>query len=255
MLEVKDSSALADTPDWSVSTGVGLWMLSVALVLGSSLVASLIWMLYRKLLGLPSQFTKEAFMTSEYLLILIGVSFLAHLLTLAACYLVVTASHRHFLQSLGWHWHPRFRFRHCITMTLLVMVFSVVVSQLLPNDETDFEKIMRVSASVRVATALLAVLTAPIVEEVIYRGVLYAPIRKAYGAKVAVAAVSLLFVAVHVPQYWGGWGVLASLALLSTGLTILRAATGSLLPCVTVHTLFNAINGFFIVMSGFVEKQ
>lgn len=253
---MKNEELLADSPHWTVTVGVGLWILSVTLVLGSSLVASLFWMLYRKLLGLPAQFTKEAFMTSEYLLILIGTSFLAHLLTLGACYLVVTeVGSGKFLEKLGWHWHPRFRFRHCVTMTLLVMVFSIVLSQLLPNTETDFERIMRVSGSVRIATALLAVLTAPIVEEVIYRGVLYAPIRKAYGVKVAVVAVSLLFVAVHVPQYWGGWGVLASLTLLSTGLTVLRAATGSLLPCVVVHTLFNGINGFFIVMSGFVERQ
>lgn len=252
---MKDKSSLADSPDWTVGTGIGLWIVSVILVLGSPLVASLVWMLYRKLLGLSADFTEEIFMTSEYLLILIGISFLAHLLTLGICYVVITKFSSKFLESLGWYWHPRFRLRHCITMTLLVMVFSIVISHFLPSNETDFEKIMRVSGSVRIATALLAVLTAPIVEEVIYRGVLYAPIRKAYGVKAAVSAVSLLFVAVHVPQYWGGWGVLASLAILSTGLTILRAATGSLLPCVVVHTLFNAINGFFIVLSGFVERQ
>ena len=51
--------------------------------------------------------------------------------------------------------------------------------------------------------AFLAVFTAPFVEEVIYRGILYSALQRTTGTVLAVVIVTLLFAAVHVPQYWG----------------------------------------------------
>jgi membrane protease YdiL (CAAX protease family) len=48
----------------------------------------------------------------------------------------------------------------------------------------------------------MATFTAPIVEEVIYRGILYSAFQRARGSGVAIAAVTLLFALVHVPQYY-----------------------------------------------------
>ncbi|MCS6886009.1 MAG: type II CAAX endopeptidase family protein [Acidobacteriota bacterium] len=247
-------SNISAHPKWNINIALALWATSVVLVLLASPAASLIWVGYRKIAGLPIAFTKESLMTSGFILLVIGMSFLAHLLTLAICYTVVTKTNGSgFLEAFGWQWHQRFGLRESVTATLLMLLISAIISSVLPNGETDFEKVMKISSSVRIATALLAVVTAPLVEEVVYRGVLFAPISKVYGTKPAILIVSALFVAVHLPQYWGGWAVLVSLTMLSVALTLLRAATGSLLPCFAVHTLFNAVNGLFIVISGFLE--
>ena len=59
------------------------------------------------------------------------------------------------------------------------------------------------------ATAILAVATGPLVEELLYRGLLYAALQKALGMLWAVTIVSGLFAAVHVFQYYNNLGVIA----------------------------------------------
>ena len=71
------------------------------------------------------------------------------------------------------------------------------------------------------------------------------------GLNWAIAIVTLLFSAVHFPQYWGAWAGLAGLTLLSLALTAVRASTRSIFPCVVIHTLNNLVAAIQILsMSG-----
>jgi membrane protease YdiL (CAAX protease family) len=117
----------------------------------------------------------------------------------------------------------------------------MLFAKILPHHETDLERMLKLGASVRVLTALLAVLTAPLVEEVVYRGVLYPGIAKRWGLAAGVSVTTLLFVLVHVPQYWGSWAAIATIVLLSFVLTMLRAVTGSILPSVATHLVYNGV--------------
>lgn len=90
----------------------------------------------------------------------------------------------------------------------------------------------------------LASVVAPIVEETMFRGVLYRHLRDATGRWRAAASmltsatvVSFLFAVVH-PQGWLGVPVLMSIAL---GLTIAREWRGTLLPAMVAHGLNNFI--------------
>jgi len=101
--------------------------------------------------------------------------------------------------------------------------------------------------------AFLAVATAPLVEESIYRGILYPAIERTAGAKAAVILVTLLFAIPHVPQYWPNLGVISSITLLSVVLTLVRARTGRLLPCVVVHLVFNGIQSVIILLEPYLR--
>ena len=103
--------------------------------------------------------------------------------------------------------------------------------------------------------AALAVLTAPFVEELIYRGILYSPLQRSVGPPLAIVIVTLLFAAVHFPQYWGTPSTIVLLTLLSLILTVIRAKTGSLLPCVILHTVFNAIQSLLMILSPEFQPQ
>jgi len=61
--------------------------------------------------------------------------------------------------------------------------------------------------------------------------------------------VTLLFVGVHVPQYWGAWASIAGLLLLSVVLTIVRATSKTLLPCIVIHFINNAVASLIIVFA------
>jgi membrane protease YdiL (CAAX protease family) len=117
-----------------------------------------------------------------------------------------------------------------------------------PESEPPFIQLLKKSYHIKVAVAILATFSAPFVEEVIYRGVLYSGLRKFFGIPATIIAVTVLFAGVHVPQYWGAWASLTGLMLLSLVLTIVRARTKSILPCVVIHTVNNSVISLLLVL-------
>jgi membrane protease YdiL (CAAX protease family) len=117
------------------------------------------------------------------------------------------------------------------------------------SEENSFTELLKSSQRVRIAIAVLATFTAPLVEETVYRGVLFAAFRRRLGVIATVVTVTLLFAGVHVLQYWGAWVSIAGLTLLSLVLTLVRARTKSILPCVVVHTLNNAFFSVLILLN------
>ncbi len=128
------------------------------------------------------------------------------------------------------------------------------IIKLTGNPTTELDRLIESSRATAITTAFLAAFTAPLVEEVVYRGVLYSALRRAAGTVWAVAIVVLLFTGIHVWQYWGSVGVIGTIFLLSLVLTLIRAYTGRLLPCFVIHFVFNAIQSVFIVLSPYIEK-
>ena len=87
----------------------------------------------------------------------------------------------------------------------------------------------------RAAVIFMAVIMAPVAEEIIFRGYFYGVIRKYGGRLPALLTSSLLFAAIHVhlPSLLG-LGVLAII------LCLVYERTGSLWASITMHAAFNA---------------
>ena len=109
-------------------------------------------------------------------------------------------------------------------------------------------KILRSSRSAVYVVAFLATFTAPLVEEVVYRGVLYSALQKSFGVWVAVLLVTFLFALVHVPQYYPSYSTIFLICLLSLILTLVRVRTANLLPCIVLHTVFNGVQSLVLVL-------
>jgi membrane protease YdiL (CAAX protease family) len=137
-----------------------------------------------------------------------------------------------------------------ITIGAVLFVTGAGIAKLLGGDTpTQLEQIINSSVATRYLVAFIAVATAPLVEELIYRGVVFSVLKRAVGSVGAVLFVLGLFTLVHVPQYWPNYGVLAAVGLLSIVLTILRAYTGRLLPCVIIHLVFNGIQALLLIFT------
>lgn len=91
-------------------------------------------------------------------------------------------------------------------------------------------------ALLTVAALLFAVAIAPVVEEVFFRGFIFPALRGGIGVWPAAIVSGLLFGAVHFNLIF-----LAPLALLGTVLALLYQRTGSIWPCVLLHSLNNAL--------------
>ncbi|AND69151.1 hypothetical protein ATSB10_16970 [Dyella thiooxydans] len=105
----------------------------------------------------------------------------------------------------------------------------------------------------RIALAALAVTLGPLVEETMFRGVLFSSLldfrqrmstrRDLGGTRVAAAMLlsAALFATVHLPDLDWHWYALPNLALLGLGCAWLRLHSGSLWPAVLAHAINNAL--------------
>jgi membrane protease YdiL (CAAX protease family) len=239
-----------DHPPWGAGTAIGVWLASVAAILVLPNISVFVWLAYQRMQGLLIPADREGLekLLAQPGVTLIGIlsSLAAHLVTLAIIWAVVTGfGRRSFWKAPEWRWSglswiekPLF----VVGVVVLMFALDVLLGRLLPESkETLFDRLLKTSANVRVVIALLAVFTAPLVEEWVYRGVLYAGLRRIAGVWPSVLVVAVLFAGVHFPQYWGAWAGLIGISILSLTLTIIRARTKSILPCVAVHVVFNAI--------------
>ena len=89
----------------------------------------------------------------------------------------------------------------------------------------------------RVAMAIVAVVLAPVAEELLFRGILYPAVKRAGFPRLAFWGTSMLFALIHMNLV-----TFVPLFLFALVLTLLYERTGNLLAPVTAHALFNILN-------------
>jgi len=85
---------------------------------------------------------------------------------------------------------------------------------------------------------------APIIEEIIFRGVFFTSFRKYFGQKWAIFIVSFLFTFAHYPQIKEHVERIIFMFILSFMITYVRAKTGSIKVAIILHNLYNFISLF-----------
>jgi membrane protease YdiL (CAAX protease family) len=85
--------------------------------------------------------------------------------------------------------------------------------------------------------ALIASVWAPLIEETMFRGALYHHLRQRGGWLASAVVIGLLFALVH-PQ---GWTAVPALAALGGMFAAIREWRGSIIACMTAHSLHNGV--------------
>ncbi len=111
---------------------------------------------------------------------------------------------------------------------------------LLPDVETFPLERLFSSPAAAYAVAGFAVLVAPFMEELIFRGVLFSVFERLVGLRFAIASTALLFAGLHVPEYWRAWNHVLLILLVGVVFSVARGLTGSLAPSVILHLAYNA---------------
>ena len=234
---------------------IGTWFMSLLLLLIVPVIVAVPYFIYVwKTRGVPNA---QALANDKTLLFFSILGIIpTHLLTLLLVWLVVTEwRKRPFWKAIGFEWPKSASplistVAYALIATALFVVGAVVTSRW-GGSKTQLDLLVESSLPARFATAFVAVFTAPLVEEMIYRGVLYSAVEQALGRFVAIGVVSLLFAGVHVFQYQNNIAVIVVITMLSFTLTLMRAYTGKLLPSFVVHLVFNGIQSVVIVLAPF----
>jgi len=252
-------SALPPSPWFGVVKAFIVWVLSVAMLIVVPLGVALPYLIYQIYKFGPPR--PEALAEDKTLIFLSILGVLpTHLLTFGLIWLLATEGGKQpFLKTLGFQWpknvSPWVTTLLCFLLALGLLVVGWGVTTLLGGNKTQLDLLVESSTAARVATALVATLTAPFVEELIYRGVLYSALERAAGRAISVLLVSLLFAGVHVLQYSNNIGVIVVITILSFTLTLARAYSGSILPPFIIHLVFNGIQSLFILLTPFIQKS
>ena len=129
----------------------------------------------------------------------------------------------------------------CIAMTYPLVLLAEKVAELLKFSASEGDGMVQflrgpLTVSDRCWAAVLALMIAPITEELVFRGYAYGVIKK-YGGRVAATLGSaLLFAALH-----QNLPALPALFLLAVGFALAYEFTGSLWTSIVMHMIFNLV--------------
>jgi membrane protease YdiL (CAAX protease family) len=245
-----------DNPPWNSWAALGVWVASVLflMVFGG---AFLLPYLMKQSLNFADSRAIEEFAKTDATAVLLQVvaTIPAHLFTILLGWAVVTRFKKYdFRQTLGWQ-SGGVRWWHYLLILGLILAISLVVLNFFPEQENDLSRILKTSHAAVYVVAFLATFTAPITEELVYRGILYSAFQRAFGVATAVLIVTAIFAGVHFVQYWGSPSTIFVICLLSLVLTLVRVYSKNLLPCIILHTLINGLQSIGLVAQTFVEQK
>lgn len=240
-----------DNPPWTLLQAILTWFGSVALLFLPQILA--IPYLISHYRGTKPT-AEVLFADKTFILIIVFGIVPAHALILLLAWAVVTRLGKlSWKKVLGWDWKPTFRLRQSVAVAILLFIVAMIVIYKFGGQETDLEKLLQSSRVAALAIAVIAATSAPLVEEIIYRGILYSALQRALGPFLAVGVVTLMFAGLHVVQYWPDFGAISAIALLSLAITVVRARTGRLLPCFVIHLVFNGIQSLIIILDPYLR--
>ena len=107
-----------------------------------------------------------------------------------------------------------------------------------PSEDLIFEIFQSVSLPRKLMMGAAACVVGPMLEELLFRGALFKPLRKSYDglATPAIVTTALLFAMVHME-----WQRAIHVGIIGLCLGFLRQVSGSIVPSMLVHITFNTI--------------
>jgi membrane protease YdiL (CAAX protease family) len=163
-------------------------------------------------------------------------------------FLVKTVHRRGFFDTI--HWYRNYEFANGFLVALgatLAVTVLIVSSFFPPSTPPPIEKLLSSSNAMWIF-AIFGVGIAPLFEEIIFRGFLFAVLSEMRGPRLAVPVTAFLFAFLHVFQLWGSWAGIALIFVVGYILSLIRMRSNSLIPSLIMHTSYNAmLFGVFIV--------
>jgi len=172
---------------------------------------------------------------------LLTLQLIFYIFLLAFIFLFITLYYKTpFLSALKW---KKLSAHNVLRYVLAGIALSMIVTMIppfLPEKKSfPLEKMFNSPASAY-AIAVFAILIAPFMEELLFRGVLFAFFEKHGGLVFAVVSTAILFAGLHIPEYWGAWHNIIMILVVGLTFSIVRGATKSVTPSYVLHLAYNS---------------
>lgn len=143
--------------------------------------------------------------------------------------------------------HPpdRSAYVAAVVLGIAVLLLGGAMTHLLAHGQPVQQDVTmmagKVSPGMRILLALLVVCVAPVVEELVFRGVLLSGLASRMRIGWAIVASAVIFGCVHLPDFKFAWYPVPALILLGLVLGWLRVRTHSLWPSIALHATNNCV--------------
>lgn len=145
-----------------------------------------------------------------------------------------------FLKSIKWRSREPLRVAPFFPLGILLALAVMGISTLFPSPvDLPIEKLLK-QPYAAFFFALLGIVVAPFVEELVFRGFIFPVMERWVGTIGGIVTTALLFTGVHVGQLWGSWSAIALIAIVGLTLSFIRAKTDSVFPSFIVHLAYNS---------------
>ena len=169
--------------------------------------------------------------------------FTAYLIMFAVLKLFFARQGQPLLRSIAWV-KTSFEATPLVVSGLLLFAVGVVLQFILrmpDSAQTPFEKMLASDRFSLVAITLFGVTAGPVIEELLFRGLLQPVAIYATGVLPGILITSAIFAAMHLPQNGGVWqrGVIIGIA--GFGFGVIRHVTGSTRASSIAHIAYNTL--------------
>jgi hypothetical protein len=188
---------------------------------------------------LHGHLTKEKLSTDPFFLLALQTVFYG--LMLAFIYILVAVGHAQpFWPMLRWRRMTPGKTLACLVGGALLTMAIALLPPVLPDaNQFPLENLFN-SRAAAYAIGAFAILVAPVMEEIIFRGFLFGIFESQVGLRFAIVITAILFGGLHVPEYWGAWNHMFLIFLVGLVFSLARGRSGSLAPSVFLHVGYNA---------------
>jgi len=239
---------------WTFRNLLVLIICAVLALLAANLLVIAGYAALQPVLGWPK--VSQAAHNNPFLLLALQSVF--HALIFLTIYLFIAVNHRlPFWETLRWRMPAAPKALLFFLGGIVLAVAIQIMPPLLP-DRDDFPLTrLFTSPEAGYAIAAFAILIAPFMEELIFRGVLFSFFQHLVGDRFAVLGTAALFAALHVPEYWGAWNHVFLILVVGLVFSGARGLTGSLAPSVILHVAYNAslMTALFLQTKHFRDLQ
>jgi uncharacterized protein len=244
-----------NNPPWNSLAAFGVWILSILFIAVIPTIGIIVYAASNGMSITSPDFGAAIQKDATAIVVNIALVIPAHILTIAVAWAVITRFNKYsFTEMVGWKWGG-FNILYIVLIVIGFYVLAGILTWQFGEQEHDLTKILKSSRNAVYFVAFMATFTAPLVEETIYRGVLYSAFQRTFGIPLAVVAVTALFAGVHFVQYWNSPVALFMVTLLSLVLTLIRVKSDNLLPCIILHTIFNGVQALLLIVEPYINKN
>jgi len=213
--------------------------------LASDLLALVSYVVVRPFVGWRE--TAEAAQKSTFFLLAMQCLFYIFVLG----YLLLAARvqhHQPFWRSLGWRRPSGRQVGGWLVGGAGLAVLAFLALMIRPDSRSFPLEGMFSSRAASLAIAVFAVGIAPVIEEVVFRGLLFAICEAAVGLRFATIVTAALFATLHIPEYWPAWNHIVIIFVVGMVFSLARGRSGALTPSIFLHLGYNSlmIVGFFL---------